>query len=210
MTKITLTLLAVSAVCASAATINYSTSTVGNRVVTSTSPITPVAIGSLVRMGTLSSESDFSTFVEFGTSTVNATAAFTTGGVITGGAVNNTAAAADFASKPIYIAIYNASSSEAATFAGIYKSTSLFDAAITGSSAQTFTLAVSTFTTAVNPTSNWIFQPASVNPTGTTGAAGNPPTDRTGIVFTLGGSVPEPTSMGLLALAGLVAARRRR
>lgn len=208
MIKKSLIILAASCVAATAATVNYSTTTTGNRVVTTTSPITPVAIGSLVRMGTMSNESNFATFVEFGTSTVNANAAFPTGGVINGGATNNTATAGDFASKAIYIAVYNAASSEAATFAGIFKSTSLYDATISSSASQTFSVAVNSFTTAINPTENWIFQPSSVNTAGTTGNAGG--TDRTGIVFTLGGSVPEPTSMGLLALAGLVAARRRR
>lgn len=210
MIKKAITLIIASASISTAATVNFSTSAVGNRVVTTTTPITPVPIGSLVRMGSLASEADFGTFVEFGTSTVNATTGFPTGGVITGGATNNTALAAEFAGKTIYIAIYNAATTGAATFAGIFKSTSIFDAGITGSAAQTFTLPIASFTTSVNPSTNWTFNPASVNTSGITGAAGNPPTDRTGVVFTLGAAIPEPSSMGLLVLAGLAAARRRR
>lgn len=210
MIKKTIAVLVATSAIASAATINYSTTTTGNRVVTSTAPLTPVSAGSLIRMGSMSSESDFSTFVEFGTSTVNTNAAFPTGGVINGSVTNNTAGASDFAGKSIYIAIYNAATSGAATFAGIFKSTAIFDATISSSAAQTFTVGVNTFTTAVNPSTSWDFNPSSVNPSGITGAAGNPPTDRTGIVFTLGAAIPEPSSMGLLVLAGLAAARRRR
>jgi hypothetical protein len=210
MIKKAIALLVATSALASAATINYSTTTTGNRVVTSTSPLTPVSAGSLIRMGSMSNEADFSTFVEFGTSTVNTNAAFPSGGVINASVTNNTVAAADFASKSIYIAIYNAAASGAATFAGIFKSSAIFDATISSSASQTFTVGVSTFTTAINPTTSWGFNTSSVNPAGITGAAGTPPTNRTGIVFTLGAAVPEPSSMGLLVLAGLAAARRRR
>lgn len=213
MTKSILAALAATVCISTGATINYSTTTTGSRVVTSTTPsVVAVPAGSLIRLGTMTSENNSATFLEFGTSTINSNGAFT-GGIINGSVVNNTATASDFASRPIYIAVYNTPTSTGATYAGIFKSTSIFDSTISSSGSQTFTLTVASFTTAINPTDEgWKFLPASVNPSGITGAAGNPATDRTGIVFTLGAAVPEASSsacMLLVAMGALVRRKRR-
>jgi hypothetical protein len=201
--------LVASSTLSGAATINFSTTTTGNRVVTTTTPLSPVLAGSAIVMGSLANENDFTTFVEFGRSTVASNAAFTNG-VISGGVLNNTAAASSFASKPIFIAIYDNASGVGATHGGLFKSTQVFDATISSSASQTFTLPVTTFTTALSPATGWVYGLATVNPAGTTGAAGNPPTDRTGMVFDLS-PVPEAGSatLGMLAF-GLLLGRRKR
>lgn len=191
------------------ATVSYSTTTVGNRVVTSTSPLTPVLAGSAIVMGTMTTEGDFTTFTEFARSTIQSNAAFTNG-VISGGATNNTATAANFASKNIYIAVYNAATEGLATAAGLFKSATLYDAGISASASQSFLVNVSSFTTAITPTGGWNYFPSQVNPAGTTGSAGNPPTERTGIVFTLGAAIPEPSTTLFLAMLGGIGLLRRK
>ena len=207
---IAVALFALSTGVAGAATVSYSTTTTGNRVVLTTSPLTPVLAGSALVMGTMTNEGDFSTFTEFARSTINSNAAFTNG-VISGGATNNTATAANFASKSIYIAIYNSVSGVGASAAGLFKSTTVYDAGISASASQSFLVNVSSFTTSITPTLNWAYNAAAINPSGTTGAAGNPATDRTGIVFTLGAAIPEAgtATLGMLAVGMLLARRKR-
>ncbi len=201
--------LVASSTIAGAATINFSTTTTGNRVVITTTPLTPVLAGSAIVMGSLANENDFTSFVEFGRATVASNAAFTNG-VISGGVTNNTAAAGSFASKPIFIAIYDTPTGVTATHGGLFKSTQVFDATISSSASQTFTLPVATFTTAINPATGWSYGLATVTPNGVTGPAGTPPTDRTGIVFDLA-PIPEAGSatLGMLAF-GLLLGRRKR
>lgn len=190
-----------------AASINLSTTSTGSRVVLSTSPLLPATGGSFV-LGRMANEADFNSFVAFGTGALGTTSAFPTGGVPNGTATNN-ATATDFAGQGVYILFFSGGATiDVATNAGIYKSTELYAADLNNSSSQTKNLTVSNFTTVINPTINWQFSPASVNPTGITGAAGTPPTDRNGIVFTLG-AVPEPSTT-LLALSGLACVLRRR
>ena len=207
--KVGLIILSLCAISAQAATVNYSTTTVGNRVVTTTTPLTPVLAGSAVIMGTLSDETNFATFAEFGRTTINSNAAFTNG-VINGGATNNTATASNFAGKNIYIAVYDNASGVGATFGGIFKSTTLYDTTISSSASQVFGVDINTFTTSIRPAVGWAYEAATVNPAGTTGAAGNPPTDRTGIVFTLA-PVPEAGSsmLAMLGIGALLGFRRR-
>jgi hypothetical protein len=191
-----------------AAAISLSTTSAGSRVVSATTPLTPVT-GNF-QIGRMSNEADFSTFVSFGTGALGSTGAFPTG-VPNGTATNNTSAT-DFASSVVYIVYYTGTTIANSSFAGIYKSTESFAADLNNSASQTKNLTVSNFTTVVNPTMNWNFQTAEVNPAGTTGAAGTPPSNRTGIVFDLGAAIPEPTSVTLAGLAalGFISKRRRK
>lgn len=211
MKKTYLSFVAVAALLVSAsqaAVISLSTTSVGSRVVTSTSPLTPVTVGGFT-LGTMTNEADFATFTAFGSGSLGTTSGFPTGGVPNGSATNNTTAT-DYAGKSVYVLFFSGASAVGSTAAAIYKSTELYAADLNNSPSQTKNLTVTNFTTAINPTTNWDYLPGSVNPSGITGAAGTPPTDRTGIVFTLGAAVPEPSVTALLGLLGLVGLRRKR
>lgn len=172
--------------------------------------------GSHMRVGTLNTPGDFSSFVDFGTATVRA-AGFgvnAQNSKVVGEVINSAATAdSDFNSDPIYIWIYNAT--EAALPAagdarnlveqGLFQSSILFpvnDDAGVGDDIQVESITFLTLTPVNLP---FQLQQASVNATGDNGTG-----NATGGRFVLGMGIPEPSTGLLAAGALLVMARRRR
>lgn len=197
----------------SAVGISLSSSATGHRFYLPSAATTPVPNTGFIEVGWMTDETNGNTFVSFGTAAIHGNAAFPDG---LGNAAYNTNApeTTSAAGKPVYIRVYSGASLGVSLEAGIFKTTSVnypsdfAPASVNGAIAS---LALDGWTT-VNPTTNWDFRnPSATFATGgNTGSAGNPPTARTGNVFTLGANIPEPSASMLLALLGLSFGFRRR
>jgi hypothetical protein len=171
--------------------------------------------GSVIRVGTLTNPNDFSTFIEFGTSTVKnaGIGASAQPGKVTGSVTNANGETDDnqFNNLPVYVWVYNAatlppdSASRELIAQGLFRSSDTnFPANDPAGVGDAATATAVSFTATVNLP--FLASQASVNMTGDNGT-GNP----TGGRFVLGAPVPEP-SVSLLGLgaAMLVGLRRRR
>jgi len=211
MKKLLLSLVLASASLVDASTVTLSSSALAPSVYTFQGALVPN--GSLVRVGFLATDGVASSFVEFGTSVLGNGGAFAGArpSKLNGGVQNVTETDdAQFNSKTVYVWIYNAATQAAATQSGLFKAvvvgaatTTTFPIDDPAGPGDLATIQGLQFTEYVNDPSLLVqgrFDPA---------AAAN--ADQTGTGrFILGANVPETSSVGLLALAGLALVRRRR
>lgn len=173
--------------------------------------------GNLIRVGTLTTPGDASTFVEFGTTTVKSA------GVGVGaraskvtGSVTNSGGEADdgqFNNLPVYVWIYNSTTLPATEAAarlidqGLFRSeTFVFPANDPAGVGDAVTPTATSFLTLSPVNLPWQSIQATVSTNGDNGTG-----NATGGQFVLGSSIPEPTSAAMVALLGLgLVARRRR
>jgi len=203
MKKAITALLLGTALVAKATTLSFSTTRTGPAVFDSTNTLV-VPNGSLVRVGTISNESDpNATFVEFGTSALasaGANPATARPGKLVGDATPSLAEAnhTQFNGQTIYLWIYNAPTAGAATQQGIFKTNLVFPNNDTGGFGDSIIVTSATDITSV------VAAPGYSAPQILAGDAN----DSKHFVL---GAVPEPTA-SLLALLGVVAigVRRRR
>jgi len=213
MKKLLLSLVLASASLVDASTVTLSSAASAPSVYTFQGALVPN--GSLVRVGFLATDGVASSFVEFGTSVLG------NGGAFAGarpsklnGSVTNAGGETDdapFNGKTVYVWIYNAATQAASTQSGLFKAVAVGTSVTTtfpinddSGPGDLATIQGLQFTEYVNDPTLGQFQ-GRFDPV----AAANADGTGTGR-FILGGNIPEPTSMGLLALAGLTLARRRR
>jgi hypothetical protein len=170
-----------------------------------------VVTSGLVRVGMMSNPADMSTFVEFGTSAITFAGIGTNRreGKINGPVANNNLETDDaqFNGKDIYIWVYNAATAAAATEQGLFKVVE----AVGGPDQQFPVDDPGGFADSTTVDGRNITQYIALNIPGFDQGKVDPTTDSSGATrLVLGAIVPEPSSMGLLALAGLALSRRRR
>jgi len=212
MKKLLLSLVLASASLVDASTVTLSSAATAPSVYTFQGALVPN--GSLVRVGFLATDGVASSFVEFGTSILGNGGAFAGArpSKLNGGVTNVTETDdAQFNGKTVYVWIYNAATQAASTQSGLFKAVAVGTSVTTtfpiddpAGPGDLATIQGLQFTEYVNDPSLGQFQ-GRFDPA----AAANADGTGTGR-FILGGGVPEPSSMGLLALAGLGLARRRR
>lgn len=212
MKKLLLSILAASATWASASTVSLSSGGA-----TTPSPTvfnhanTAIVTSGLVRVGMLTDPADPGTFVEFGTSSISFAGLGTNRreGKVTGPVANNNLEADDaqFNGKDIYLWIYNASSAAAATEQGLFRVVEV----VGGPDQQFPTDDPGGFADNTQVDGRNITQYIALNIPGFEQGRVDATADTNGNSrLILGAVIPEPSSMGLLALAGLALARRRR
>jgi len=209
MKKLLLSILVATASCASASTLLLSSNAAGPTVF-DTGNGTVVAAG-LIRVGMLTDPANVNSFVEYGTSTIKPAGlgAGQKQGKVTGSVTNVTEADdAQFDNKDVYVWIYNAATAAASNQSGLFHAVGVKfvpdDPAGVGDQTTVFATALTEYvnTAAAHPGVQWTEGKADFS-AAATDAFG---TGR----LVLGGQIPESSSMGLLALAGLALARRRR
>lgn len=169
---------------------------------------------SLVRVGYVTTPGNLSTFVEFASTTIsNPSPTFPVGGFLTSPAASTTIAPAAKGAQ-IYLWVYNAPTAGASTQAGIFTSTDpswVIPASFTGDPTETSNLTLNLVSGVQAIADPRFTGPTITQPSFSRGDILVGTTSAVGSIYKLGGGViPEPTSIGLLALAGLAAARRRR
>jgi hypothetical protein len=209
MKKILLPLafLAISTSLSQAAFISFSTGTARGHQFVLSDGATRVAVGSNVRVGYLTTPGDTSTFVEFGTTSIaNPLSSQPIGGFLIDQTTNNPEVTG-IRNQQVVVWVYGQGGQQ-----GAFTSTAWtvpasltpdvdasFDVVLgvnNGTPVQVTALPIENYTAASYTA------PVSI----TVGTGTNP----TGATYALGQLIPEPTSMGLLALAGLLVTRRRR
>ena len=177
-----------------------------------------VVATSLVRVGYLTTPGSLSSFVEFAATTISnpgSTPATQIGGFLTIPAASPTVAAAAKGAQ-VYLWVYNAASSGVATQAGIFTSADpswVIPASFTGDVTETSNLSLNLAAgvTAIADPDAKFSGPNTSAPTFTRGNILIAGTAAVGSIYTLGGpAIPEPSSVGLFALLGMAALRRRR
>jgi hypothetical protein len=203
MKKLILSILATFTTLAGASTVSLSSNAVGPTAYNNANT-SIIANGSLIRIGRLSEPGVASSFVEFGTSTIKNGGIGPTArpGKVNGSVVNTGGESDDaaFNNANVFVWIYNAPDAGSSTESGLFQAVGLTfpvdDPAGVGDSLSITATNLTVYVT--NPA----FQAQGrVDPT--SDANGN-----TRLV--LAANIPEPTSVGLLALLGLASLRRRR
>lgn len=207
MKKIALLLLSLfAASSAIASNVSFSTTATGPRFISTAGTV--IANGSLVRVGMMSNPADTSTFVEFGRTTL-ATVFGQTGRL--GGATVNANGEADddgFNGANVYVWVYNSTTESSTADQGLFRASAattpwVFPA--NGGATDSVTLGLAQTDTAITPTTGGpFFIPAAIRPATAVNQWGN------FVGLQLAAGIPEPSSLGLVALAGLAALRRKR
>jgi hypothetical protein len=209
MKKLLLSILAATASWVSASTVSLSSTPNGPSVYDAFSALVPN--GGLIRVGYLATPNTPSSFVEFGTSTVkNSGVGTSIRPSKVNGSVNNVTEADDaaFNGKDVYVWIYNAATEGASTQSGLFHAVAtVFPNDDPAGVGDTVSVLATSLTEYINDPKYNVA--GGVQGRFDAAAAANADGSGTGRLY-LGGIVPEPSSMGLLALAGLALIRRRR
>jgi len=217
MKKLILSLVLASTAVTDASTVTLSSASTAPSVYTFGGALVPN--GSFVRVGFFTDPANLSTFVEFGTSILRNGGAGTgakpsklTGAVANSGPVGNVESDdAQFNGKDVYVWIYNATTADPNADNGIFKATVVGTAVNTVFPTDDPTVASDALTYQGLQFTQYINQPTGLVAQGRFDPQATANADGTGLGrIILGSAVPEPSAMGLLALAGLALARRRR
>lgn len=204
MKKLILSILATFTTWAGASTVSLSSSATGPTAYNNANT-SIIANGSLIRIGRLSEPGNPNSFVEFGTSTIknggigpSARPGKVNGSIVnTGGETDD----APFNNANVFVWIYNNTTAALSSESGLFQAVGLqFPVDDPAGVGDALTITATSLTVYV-PNSAFPSQ-GRVDPTNDTN--GN-----TRLVLA-GVGIPEPSSVGLLALLGLVSLRRRR